>query len=101
MDNRYFHYKCPPLMHDGRFITNYIKNSTFEQFIRNVNQIDSAQEYKQFLQQNGDTIINRERAYNESINTCPVNGKCVPINDNNWNGHNGNNIIKKRCGCGR
>jgi hypothetical protein len=78
-------------MQDGRFITNYVKNSTFEQFIRNVNQIDSAQEYKQFLQQNGDTIINRERAYIYSINTCPINGKCVPINDKNF--------IKNSCGC--
>ena len=79
MDNRYFHYKCPPLMQDARFITNYTKNSTFEQFIRNVNQIESAQEYKQFLQENGDTIINRERAYLENINTCAVHGKCVPL----------------------
>ena len=79
MDNRYYHYKCPPLMQDARFITNYTKNSTFEQFIRNVNNIDSAQEYKKFLQDNGDSIINRERAYLESVQTCPVQGKCVPI----------------------
>lgn len=92
MDNRYFNYKCPPLMQDGRFITNYIKNSTFEQFIRNVNQIDSAQEYKQFLQQHGDTIINRERAYLNSINTCDVHGKCVPINGSA-------NVAGKSCGC--
>jgi hypothetical protein len=97
MDNKYFQYKCPPLMQDGRFITNYVKNSTFEQFIRNVNQIDSAQDYKHFLQQNGDTIINRERAYINSINTCPINGKCVPINDNN--NVNNNNVIKNSCGC--
>jgi hypothetical protein len=99
MDNKYFQYKCPPLMQDGRFITNYIKSSTFEQFIRNVNKIDSAQEYKQFLQQNGDTIINRERAYCESVNTCPVNGRCLPINGNSNNINNCN--IKKTCGCNR
>ncbi len=92
MDNRYFHYKCPPLMQDARFITNYTKNSTFEQFIRNVNQIESAQEYKQFLQQNGDTIINRERAYLESINTCAVHGKCVPI-------AGGVKVAGSACGC--
>jgi hypothetical protein len=92
MDNRYFNYKCPPLMQDARFITNYTKNSTFEQFIRNVNQIESAQDYKQFLQQNGDTIINRERAYLESINTCAVHGKCVPING-------GVKVEGASCGC--
>ena len=92
MDNRYFHYKCPPLMQDARFITNYTKNSTFEQFIRNVNQIESAQEYKQFLQQTGDTIINRERAYLESINTCAVHGKCVPL-------AGGAKVAGSACGC--
>ena len=92
MDNRYFNYKCPPLMQDARFITNYTKNSTFEQFIRNINQIESAQEYKQFLQQYGDTIINRERAYLDSINTCAVQGKCVPLNG-------GETVAKTSCGC--
>jgi hypothetical protein len=92
MDNRYYAYKCPPLMQDGRFITNYTKNSTFEQFIRNINQIDSVQEYKQFLQENGDTIINRERAYLNNINTCAVHGKCVPLNSDPKN-------AGSLCGC--
>lgn len=80
MDNRYFNYKCPPLMQDARFITNYTKNSSFEQYIRNINQIDSAQEYKQFLQYYGDEILNKERAYLQNINTCVIHGKCVPMN---------------------
>jgi len=66
-------------MQDGRFVTNYMESRVFEQFIRNVNNIGSAQEYKRFLQVHGDTIINRERAYQESINTCVVHGKCVPL----------------------
>jgi hypothetical protein len=93
MDNRYFNYKCPPLMQDGRFITNYLDNSIFEQYIRNVNNINSAQDYKRFLQNNGDTIINRERAYLESINTCAVHGKCMAINDKISNCGCGNNKI--------
>lgn len=79
MDNRYFKNGCPPLMQDGRFVTNYLESRVFEQFIRNVNNIGSAQEYKRFLQVHGDSIINRERAYQESINTCSVHGKCVPL----------------------
>jgi hypothetical protein len=93
MDNRYFNYKCPPLMQDGRFITNYLNNSIFEQYIRNVNNINSAQDYKQFLQNNGNTIINRERAYLESINTCAVHGKCLSITDKISNCGCGNNKI--------
>jgi hypothetical protein len=79
MDNRYFKYGCPPLMQDARFITNYMESRIFEQYIRNVNQIDSAQEYKRFLQSKGDIIMNRERAYQQQVNTCGVHGNCVPL----------------------
>jgi hypothetical protein len=79
MDNRYFKYGCPPLMQDARFITNYTESRIFEQYIRNVNQINSAQEYKHFLQSKGDIILDRERAYQQKINTCDVQGKCVPL----------------------
>jgi hypothetical protein len=79
LDNRYFKYGCPALMQDGRFITNYMESRIFEQYIRNVNKIGSAQEFKRFLQTNGDTIMNRERAYQQQVNTCGVQGKCVPL----------------------
>jgi hypothetical protein len=78
-NNRYFSYDCPALMQDGRFITNYIRQRTFDQYIRGINNIDSAQDYKDFLQQNGDTIMNRERAYNDEKNICKIDGKCVPV----------------------
>ncbi len=80
MDNRYQNYNCPALMSDARFITNYMESRVFEQYIRNINNIESAQEYRLFLQQNGDRILNKERAYFDSINTCSVQGKCVPLN---------------------
>ena len=79
MDNRYYNYKCPPLMQDARFITNYTPSRIFEQKIRGVNNIESAQDYKIFLQTNGETIMNRERAYIEATNTCSVNGECVKL----------------------
>jgi hypothetical protein len=79
MDNRYFTYGCPPLMQDARFVTNYTQRRVFEQYIRNVNSIGSAQEYKRFLQKNGDTIMNRERGFQEKTNTCTVQGNCVPL----------------------
>ena len=79
MDNRYFKYSCPPLMQDGRFITNYTESRMFEQLIRNVNKIESAQEFKRFLQNNGDTIINNERAYQQEQNTCKIAGNCMPL----------------------
>ena len=78
-DNRYFSYECPALMQDGRFITNYLRQRVFDQYIRGINNINTAQDYKDFLQLNGDTIINRERAYNESENVCKIDSRCVPI----------------------
>ena len=76
MDNRYVKYGCPALMQDGRFITNYLPNRTIEQYIRAINNVDSAQDYRLFLQQNGDVIMNREREYMLKQNTCQVNGIC-------------------------
>ena len=78
-DNRYFSYNCPALMQDGRFITNYTQRRTFDQYIRGMNKIDSAQDYKDFLQMNGDSILNKERTYNEDNFICKKDDKCVPI----------------------
>jgi len=84
MDNRYVMYGCPPLMQDGRFITNYLPNRTVEQYIRSINNIDSAQDYRAFLQVNGDIIINREREFITKQNTCCVNGTCKSINKDQY-----------------
>ena len=79
MDNRYWSQGCPALMQDGRFISNYVRSNVFDQFVRNVNEIKSAHDYRLFLQQNGDSILNKERAYLVKNNTCNINGKCVPL----------------------
>jgi len=67
-------------MSDGRFITNYLPDRTVEQYIRHINNIDSAQDYKLFLQTNGDTIMNREREIMTKLNTGTVNGNCLSVN---------------------
>jgi hypothetical protein len=81
MDNRYFIHGCPALMQDGRFITNYTRNRVFNQFIREVNNIESSHEFRHFLQNNAETLINRERDYVNKMNTCNVNGQCLPVNN--------------------
>ena len=80
MDNRYYKYSCPPLMNDGRFITSYMRSSVFDQYVRNINNIVSAQDYKNFLQSNGDQIINNLKAHLKENNTCKIQGKCLPMN---------------------
>ena len=79
MDNRYYNYNCPPLMNDGRFISSYIRSSTFDQYIRNVNNIENATQYRHYLQNNGNEIINNIKAYLRQNNTCSVEGKCLPM----------------------
>jgi hypothetical protein len=94
MDNRYYKYGCPALMQDQRFLTNYTRGRVFDQMIRKINSINSSQDYKLFLQQNSETILNKE--YNALIkyNTCCVNGKCVKLSNIN-KFHN----IQHSCGC--
>jgi len=79
MDNRYYNYGCPALMNDARFINNYVRSSTFDQYIRNVNNIKNGNEYRHYLQNNGDQIINNIKAYLRENNTCSVEGKCLPM----------------------
>ena len=76
MDNRFWSYGCTM---DGRFLTNYTKYNVVDQFIKESNNINSAQEYRSFLQTHGDEFLNRERAYLIKNNTCSVNGKCPPL----------------------
>jgi hypothetical protein len=79
MDNRYYKYNCPPLMNDGRFLTSHVRSRVFDQYVRNVNNINSAQDYKNFLQLNGDSILNNLKAYHRESNTCKVEGRCLPM----------------------
>lgn len=81
MDNRYHKYNCPPLMNDGRFISSYVRSRVFDQYIKNINNINSAQNYKHFLQNNGDQIINNSKAYLRENNTCKIAGKCLPMSE--------------------
>ena len=93
MDNRYFNYGCPALMQDGRFLTNYVRSRVFDQNIRNLNGIDSVQDYKLFLQKNGDNILNRERAQLNKLYTCDVSGNCVVL------GNKPIKYVEYSCGC--
>lgn len=81
MDNRYYKYNCPALMNDGRFISSYVRSRTFDQYIRNINNIESAHEYKHFLQKNGDQILNNLKGYLRETNICTIEGQCLPVSE--------------------
>ena len=79
MDNRYWSQGCPQLMQDGKFITNYIRGSVYDQYIRNLNNIGGTHEYRNFLQNRGGEIIKLENDALVKNNTCSINGVCVPL----------------------
>lgn len=99
MDNRYFSYGCPCLLQDARFITNYKNNRIFEQEIRNINKINSAQDYKYFLQQNSDVIMKREQDYLVSTNKCDPQLAIFPYEKGNYNNNMCHelSILNKSC----
>ena len=91
LDNCYYKYGCPALMQDGRFITTYVHHRLLNHSIKEINKINSAQEFKNFLQNNGDTILNNQRAILQKNYTCGVSGRCVSLD--------GNANCKSLCGC--
>jgi len=75
MDN-YFH-ECPPMMEDqGRPIADFLSSVRRDEYIKYINNIYRDDEYRLFLQQNGQEIQNREWAYHRMNNSCWVN-ECV------------------------
>ncbi len=85
-------------MNDGRFITNYRESRVVEQLVRKMNNLDSAQDYKNFLQQNAELIMKRESENLESNNKCSHTEACptlsIPSINLNLNG-------ETKMGCAR
>ena len=83
MDNRFWPLSCPAKMADGRHSTNYMNPRVFNQKIRSINELGSSHEYRQFLQNNANKIMENERKYIDENFKCEV--RCQdeePIADN-------------------
>jgi len=106
-NNKYL--DCPAIMSDGRAFTDYRPSSTVDDMIRLSNNVMSNFEYRQFLTNNGDSIMQINNKYLENKlgcgncntpnvpfdKTCVYNtayGKCGP---NNMNGIGINNTVAK------
>jgi hypothetical protein len=104
-NNKYL--DCPAIMSDGRTFTDYRPSSTVDDMIRLSNNVMSNFEYRQFLTNNGDSIMQINNKYLENKlgcsgcnapiipfdKTCVYNtsyGKCGP---NNMNGVGINNTV--------
>jgi hypothetical protein len=71
MDN--FYGVCPAEMSDGRLFTDYRTSTAREQYTKYINNIKTEHQYREFLQQNGKTIINNEYEYNKKNYQCNPN----------------------------
>jgi len=57
-------------MQDGRFLTTYIRSRVIDQFLRNANNILTNDDYRMFLQKNGETLLSNEISKLSNENLC-------------------------------
>ena len=74
MDN--FYKNCPPMMSDGRFLTDYRTAVRREEHNKHVNNIVRNDDYRIFLQNNANKIMNNEWSHLKKNNSCWVN-ECI------------------------
>ena len=75
-NNKYF--ECPALMSDGRIMTDYRQSDTLNDMIRLNNNVMSSNQYRQFLINNADSIMNINNEYITEKNSCK-SGKLVEV----------------------
>ena len=83
MDN--FYKDCPAKMTDARFLTDYRSANTREQNIKMINNFVNDDEYRMFLQQNAETVMDKEWGIIKTTNSCRTN-TCIhsdPTRSNN------------------
>ena len=68
MDN--FYNECPAKMEDARFLTDYRSSNTREQFIKSINGIARTDDYRAFLNENAEKIIDAEWDHLSLANSC-------------------------------
>jgi hypothetical protein len=75
MDN--FFQNCPPMMADGfRELTDYKTATRRNEYVKYINGIYRDDQYRLFLQQNGDKIMDNVWKYHRNNNSC-WNTQCV------------------------
>lgn len=74
-DNK--HIQCPPRMADGRHFTDYRPSNSINDLIRADNNISNSLHYRVFLQQNANSLMDRQRQLACMLNCC---GPC-PITE--------------------
>lgn len=71
-NNKFFN--CPPRMSDGRHFTDYRPSCDLNNLIASNNNLVSSYDYRQYLIQNSDKLMDINRGYSVQMNSC---GPCV------------------------
>lgn len=67
-DNKYK--ECAPRMSDGRHFTDYRPNCDVNSFIRTDNNVQNSFDYRLFLQNNAESLMNKNREISTKKNLC-------------------------------
>jgi|SRR5579872_3149979 len=75
-NNVYYKDGCPALMSDGRFLTYWNRTNELTEAMRKMNGFRSENQFRTFMQANGDLFRNSERNYLIQNNTCEPTTAC-------------------------
>lgn len=89
-NNLYHNDGCPAIMSDGRFITYYNSTNELTEKMRKLNNIESSNEFRTFMQKHGDKFISAERDHVYKENTCYPKIACSEGWHKLWTEHGGN-----------
>lgn len=70
MNNAPQNHNCPPLMSDGRLVTDYRPSCELHYYILNKNNLKSSYDLRLFLQRNATALRNNDRLYLDHKNSC-------------------------------
>lgn len=74
MDN--FYKQCPPMMSDGRLFTDHRTNVRMNEYIKYINDINRDDDYRIFLQDNAENILDNQWEHERKNKSCWAN-ECI------------------------
>lgn len=88
-NNVYYKDGCPAIMSDGRFITYYNSTNELTEAMRKMNGFRSPNQFRNYMQKNGDLFMNAERDHVIKENTCSPAVACSEGWYNLWTKYGG------------
>lgn len=83
MNNSYVNKDCPPLMSDGRHVTDYRPSCEVHSSIRFHNNLADSNQYRQFMINNAEKMMNIERSHWAKVRSCDSCSFVHPDPNNN------------------